>query len=72
MDEDYKVFFDNFKEMQDWLGRRPGNKIVDPYWVKQAMGKTFVWDDYAKKWRRLSPGNILFKREDGTVGREVA
>lgn len=72
MDDEVMTWnLDNLKELQQFLGPRPGNKHVDPMYIRTGHGnKVYCWDDYSKKWKLVSPGDTFFKREDGTVGHE--
>lgn len=74
MDEDVRIWVhDKYAEIQTWLGERPGGYRVDPFYIRSGIGsKAYCWDDYARKWRLLHTGDVLFKREDGTVGHEPA
>ena len=55
----------------EWLGERPGGRIVDPMYIKQGYaGKYFLWNEFTKKWTRLTPGDTIYIRADGSVGLE--
>src|SRR4051812_9871515 len=74
MDEDNvrEYNFDQFQELQQWLGpRENGRYRIDPNYLRRGLGsKIYCWDDYAKKWRLVNPGDRFYKRSDGTVGHE--
>lgn len=63
----------NFEELYNFLGERPGNKTFEPYYLKRGMGsKLYCWDDLANRWRLVNPGDRFYKREDGSVVQEKA
>jgi hypothetical protein len=70
MEDEYKIFVgnENFVEIQRWAGKRPGNKMVDPYYLKHGMGqKCYFWEG---RWILLNPGDMIYKRADGSVALE--
>lgn len=62
---------DNYKQLSDFLGERPGNKIVDPGMVKRGWGnKVYFWDN--GKWYLVHPNDNFYRRSDGTIVQERA
>ncbi len=69
MDEnDFREFQrEHFTSIQLWAGYR-GEYTVDPYFLKRGFGnKCYFWDAPSKEWRLLRSGDLIYKREDGTM-----
>ena len=59
----------NFKQLSDFLGKRPGDKIVDPNYVKRGWGnKVYFWEN--GKWYLVHPNDNFYKRADGSIVQE--
>lgn len=61
----------NFHELQMFLGKRPGEYRVDPFYVRKSMGnKPYFWDDIDKKWRDIRIGDTFYFDNDGLAVQE--
>lgn len=61
---------DNYYKVQKLLGKRPGDKILDPYYLRTGIGdRPYFWNDVTKKWERVSLGDLFTIHEDGSVTR---
>lgn len=48
----------SFRKLQEFLGKRPGNYRIDPFYVRQGMAhKPYFWDDYNRKWVLIKLGD---------------
>ena len=60
----------NYFKLQRLLGKRPGDKILDPYYLRTGIGdQPYFWNDERKKWERVSQGDMFTIHEDGSVTR---
>ena len=69
------VFDYNFLELQQYLGKRPGDKFVDPYYLRKSgtgVDKPYFWNNYTKKWERINPGDKFYFDDNGIPVRERA
>ncbi len=67
---EYLFSSENFKVIQQVLGKRPGNKHVDPYYLRTSMAdKPYFWNDTRKRWERVSLGDLFIINDDGSVDR---
>jgi hypothetical protein len=67
-----EIIFDkyNFYKVQKLLGKRPGDKILDPFYIRTGIGdRPYFWNDETKKWERMSLGDVLTIHDDGSVTR---
>lgn len=70
MDDEFIIYQGehNYTAVERFVGRRPGDKKVDPFYVKKGWGnKTYFWDG---RWILLHPGDMIYKRADGSVALE--
>ncbi len=70
MDDEVAYYVNNFKELQEWLGPRPGDYRIDPFYLRAGIAgqdKPYFWDDPAKKWRLVRYGDMFCKRTDGSI-----
>lgn len=57
---------ENFYLIQQKLGKRPGDKTVDPFYLRKGLAdRPYFWDTKTKKWRLLSLGDTIIVDEDG-------
>lgn len=46
--------------LQDFLGKRPGNYRVDPFYIRTGIaGKPYLWDDYNRRWVMVRKGDVF-------------
>lgn len=55
----------DFRRIQQWVGYRPGEYAIDPYYIRRGFGnKCYFWEDDSKKWRLLHNGDKIIKEGD--------
>lgn len=60
----------NFRHVQSVLGPRPGDKILDPFYLRKSIGdKPYFWNDDRKKWELVRIGDVFEINIDGSVSR---
>lgn len=67
-----EILFDkyNYYKLQQLLGKRPGDKILDPYYIRTGIAdRPYFWNDERKKWERMSLGDLFTIHDDGSVTR---
>ena len=63
----------NYHIIQEFLGKRPGDYKVDPYYLRTAMGgKPYFWDYYRKVWIAIRRGDKFYFDNDGIPVMEKA
>jgi hypothetical protein len=61
---------ENFTTIQKFLGKRPGDKYVDPYYLRTSLAdKPYFWNDTRKRWELVSLGDLFILNDDGSVDR---
>lgn len=56
----------SIRVLQDFLGKRPGNYRVDPFYIRTGIaGKPYLWDDYNRRWVMLRKGDVVGFDADG-------
>lgn len=61
----------NFVQIQQWLGKRPGDYRLDPYYLRHSMGnKPYFWDAIKKKWKMVKLGDKFYFDNDGIPVKE--
>lgn len=73
MDDDFFVFTNpnDFYKLQQFLGKRPGDYNLDPYYVRRGMGnKPYFWDAINKKWRDVRLGDKFYFDDYGIAVQE--
>lgn len=72
-DQEYEVYGGEttFHRLQVFLGKRPGDYITDPNYLRKGMGnKPYFWDAINKKWRDIRIGDIFYFDNDGIAVQE--
>jgi hypothetical protein len=60
----------NFHVIQQVLGKRPGDKYVDPYYLRTSvMDKPYFWNADRGRWELVSLGDLFIINDDGSVDR---
>lgn len=58
----------DFARIQKWLGERPGDYVVDPFYIKRGYGgKVQFWNVDRKKWEFVRIGDKFIKSQDGVI-----
>lgn len=61
---------ESYHTIQQVLGKRPGNKHVDPYYLRTSMAdKPYFWNHERKRWELVSLGDLFIINDDGSVDR---
>lgn len=59
---------ENFRVIQQTLGKRPGNYKVDPYLLRKGINdKPYFWNDTTRKWELVRLGDLFIIEDDGYV-----
>lgn len=67
---EYLFAKENFHLIQQVLGKRPGNKYVDPYYLRTGLAdKPYFWNNERKRWELVSLGDLFIINDDGSVDR---
>lgn len=69
---DYIKYDSNFKEVQEFLGKRPGDKFVDPFYLRRGLAeKPYFWNQFTKKWELVHAGDWFSKDSTGAYREPV-
>lgn len=55
---------ENFHKIQQKLGKRPGDKYIDPFFLRRGLAdRPYFWDENKKKWHLVSLGDVIHVEE---------
>ena len=58
----------DFVRIQSWLGKRPGDYKVDPYYLRRGFhNKVQFWDASKRQWKPVRIGDKFIKSQDGVI-----
>jgi hypothetical protein len=56
------------EEIKRVLGKRPGDYVLDPYYLRKGIGdKPYFWDEENRRWRMVRLGDLFTIEEDGSI-----
>lgn len=67
-----EVIYDKYNHLKirKLLGKRPGDFILDPYYLRTGMAdKPYFWNVDTRRWEMVRLGDVFTIHEDGSVTR---
>jgi hypothetical protein len=59
----------NLLQLQEKFGKRPGNKMIDPYWFRmnKFTNKPDYWNIDTNSWKLCKPGYMFDWDDEGSM-----